>query len=108
MDPARCTRCHHPHLVGIPCWSGRYAQRVAALVLATQGTTCWLCGTGGANTADHVTPRSKGGTDNQANLRPAHKRCNSARSNRDPFMPDPLPLARGPAISARWGPWPHE
>ncbi|MBM7052226.1 HNH endonuclease signature motif containing protein [Rothia sp. ZJ1223] len=34
-------------------------------------------------TADHVIPRSKGGTDDLSNLRPAHHRCNSARGNKD-------------------------
>ncbi|MEU8086323.1 HNH endonuclease signature motif containing protein [Micromonospora sp. NPDC049101] len=43
---------------------------------------CWLCGRYGANTADHVTPLSRGGTNDLSNLRPAHKACNSGRGNR--------------------------
>lgn len=34
-----------------------------------------------ATTADHVIPRSKGGSDDVANLRPAHLACNQARSD---------------------------
>ena len=32
---------------------------------------------------DHILPRSKGGTWDRSNLRPAHYGCNSARGNRD-------------------------
>lgn len=35
-----------------------------------------------ALTLDHVTPRAHGGTNHPAGLRPAHKRCNSARGAR--------------------------
>lgn len=106
LDPeaGRCPRCTHLHLGTLPCWSGRYAMRTTRLTLTTQGTTCWLCGTPGADSADHVIPRSKGGTDKQTNLRPAHRQCNSARNNRDPFRPDPAHLARGAEVSARWEP----
>lgn len=53
---------------------------------------CWLCGEGvprhvPANhprelTADHVVPRSLGGSDDPINLRAAHRLCNSRRGNR--------------------------
>lgn len=33
-------------------------------------------------TVDHVVPRSKGGNDDIANLRPAHAHCNYARGAR--------------------------
>lgn len=62
-------------------WGGRQAQALTALTLATYGTTCHLCGRDGARTADHVTPRSKGGTNTLDNLRPAHGRCNSSRGD---------------------------
>ena len=71
---------------GLPAWSGRYAQKWTAATLATHGTICHLCRSGGADTADHVQPRSKGGPDSLANLRPAHHGCNSLRGD--------MPLSR--------------
>nr|WP_273661551.1 HNH endonuclease signature motif containing protein [Corynebacterium heidelbergense] len=57
----------------------------------------------GADSPDHVIPRAHGGTDDLANLRPAHRRCNSARRD----MPleqwraaHPLPSRAPP--SRRW------
>lgn len=79
----RCPRCGSPHLASLPCWRGRYATRLTRLTLSTYGTSCWLCtDTDAATTADHVLPRSRGGSDHIDNLRPAHRRCNSARGNR--------------------------
>lgn len=99
----RCPRCGRRHLVGLACWAGRYAQRIVAHVLATQGTVCWLCGRAGADSADHVIPRAKGGTDVDENLRPAHARpCNSRRQARAPFEPDPEPAPSGVGLSPRW------
>jgi 5-methylcytosine-specific restriction endonuclease McrA len=68
-----------------PGWGGRKAQEYVRLTLQTYGDVCWLCRLPGANTADHVIPRSKGGAvyDLQ-NLAPAHKRCNESRGNRPP------------------------
>lgn len=64
-------------------WGGRKAQQYVRLTLETYGTVCWLCGFPGANTADHVIPRSLGGAVyDLANLAPAHKRCNESRGNR--------------------------
>lgn len=64
-------------------WGGRKAQQYVKACLETYGSTCWLCGLPGANTADHVIPRSLGGAVyDLANLAPAHKRCNEARGNR--------------------------
>lgn len=63
-------------------WQGRYAIRMTAHTLATYGTRCHLCGMPGADSADHLTPRSLGGSDQIENLRPAHKLCNSQRGNR--------------------------
>lgn len=62
-------------------WSGRRARRLTALTLETYGDTCHLCGRPGATTADHITPRSRGGSHSLANLRPAHGSCNSARGD---------------------------
>jgi 5-methylcytosine-specific restriction endonuclease McrA len=39
------------------------------------GHTCWLCGTDGADTVDHVIPLARGGPRYELwNLRPAHGR----------------------------------
>lgn len=97
----RCPRCRRRHLPSLPCWSGHYAQRINAHVLATQGRRCWMCG-GHATSADHVHPRSRGGTDEDRNLRPACAKHNSARGNKmNPFQPDQTTI--NPAtLSARW------
>lgn len=62
-------------------WGGRVAARLVRLTLDAYGTTCHLCGAGGANSADHIIPRSRGGADTLANLRPAHLRCNKQRGD---------------------------
>lgn len=85
-------------------WSGRWVVELTALVLATYGRRCHLCGRLGATTADHVVPRSKGGSDALVNLRPAHLSCNSSRGNRsldEWFALHPLPTARA-APSFDW------
>jgi 5-methylcytosine-specific restriction endonuclease McrA len=43
------------------------------------GGTCWICGLPGADTRDHVIPISHGGTNHPANIRVAHRSCNSKR-----------------------------
>lgn len=62
-----------------------------ATVLA-QSTVCWICGHEGADQADDVIPKARGGTSVLTNLRPAHgtqpcptcgKRCNQSRGARD-------------------------
>lgn len=103
----QCARCGRRHLVDLRCWSGRYAQRVTRLVLKVQGRVCWLCGNRRvrrpADSADHVIPRSRGGTDDMGNLRPAHHLCNAARRAEDPFpTPPALPAPSGPPRSTRW------
>jgi 5-methylcytosine-specific restriction endonuclease McrA len=63
-----------------------------------------MCG-GPATTADHVIPRSKGGTDDDANLRPACQADNARRGNDDnPFEPDKPIVPSGLALSERWRP----
>ncbi len=72
-------------------WGGRKAQQYVRLTLEEYGTICWLCGLPGANSADHIIPRSKGGAVYElANLGPAHKRCNESRGNRDVEAASPL------------------
>lgn len=62
-------------------WGGRQAQRLTRLCLETYGTRCHLCGRMGATTADHIVPRSAGGSDDLMNLRPAHASCNYSRQD---------------------------
>lgn len=69
-------------MTGTRKWGGREAVRLTKLTLSEYGTTCHICGNDGANSADHLVPRSLGGSDAIENLRPAHTRCNSARGNR--------------------------
>ena len=75
-------------------WGGRRAQRLVQLTLATYGDTCHWCGLPGADSADHLIPRSHGGDDSLDNLRPIHRRCNSSRGNR------PLTTRPSPALSS--------
>ncbi|KKO87262.1 HNH endonuclease [Corynebacterium ulcerans] len=63
-------------------WGGRSAARIRKQVLETYGDICHLCGRPGADSADHIIPRSRGGKDELDNLRPAHGRCNSSRGNK--------------------------
>lgn len=64
-------------------WGGDQAKRLVAAVLDHYGDRCHLCGRPGADSADHVIPRSRGGPDTLANLRPVHHntgpRCNRRR-----------------------------
>ncbi|WP_166985182.1 HNH endonuclease signature motif containing protein [Canibacter zhoujuaniae] len=60
-------------------WAGRDVARLRAETLATYGTTCHLCGKPGANSTDHLIPRSQGGANTLDNLRPAHYLCNIRR-----------------------------
>ena len=49
-------------------------------VLVRDRGICWLCGRPGATTADHVVPLALGGHPyDEANLRAAHRSCNSRR-----------------------------
>lgn len=64
------------------------------LVVQAYGHNCWLCHQPidldlprhhpRALSVDHVLPRSRGGTDDLANLRPAHRRCNLQRGAKLP------------------------
>lgn len=79
-------------------WGG--AKRIAKLraaVIDAYGTECSIChrlidlGRAWPDpeclTLDHVVPRSLGGSNNLANLRPAHKRCNEAKGARVAVRP---------------------
>ncbi|HEU5279977.1 MAG TPA: HNH endonuclease signature motif containing protein [Gaiellaceae bacterium] len=49
-------------------------------------TACWLCGgpftVDDPAVADHVVPRLYGGSDDETNLRAAHRSCNGRRGAR--------------------------
>lgn len=80
---------HGPGVLADPAaplekWGGRKAQQYVVATLETYGRVCWLCGLPGANSADHVIPRSKGGAVyDLANLGPSHRKCNESRGNRE-------------------------
>jgi len=61
-----------------------------------QSDVCWLCGQSGADTVDHIIPRSidLSAAENMDNLRPAHQSCNSARGNRTPEAVEHLRASR--------------
>jgi 5-methylcytosine-specific restriction protein A len=72
--------------------SGRWAkdmEKRTAMVLERDMGICWLCHKPGADTADHVVPRSTSrgmllgpGVHDLWNLKAAHRSCNSRRGNR--------------------------
>ncbi|RJO79323.1 HNH endonuclease [Nocardia panacis] len=81
------------------------AYRRAKAALRRESRVCWICGQpidtsltqedgrGMDWTADHVTPRSKGGH-LLGELRAAHRACNAARGNRADTMADRMPTSR--------------
>lgn len=93
---------HGPGLLADPAgprqrWGGSKAQRYTRDTLATYGRVCWLCGLPGADTADHVIPKSlNGAVYDLANLAPAHSACNKARGNR-PRVAPAIPIESGMA-----------
>lgn len=87
---------------GTVCKTGQATRdRHRRQLLKLWGPYCWMCvlaGLGlelaridlslkwpdpGCFTRDHVIPRSRGGTDDIGNLRPAHHRCNSQRGAKE-------------------------
>lgn len=57
-------------------------------MMEAAGWKCRNCGRGGRLTLDHIVPRSRGGTDAQANLRVLCGECNSKKADK---MPDEVP-----------------
>jgi len=51
-------------------------RKTRILVIARDKGTCHICGHSGANSVDHVIPHARGGSDDMANLKAAHLRCN--------------------------------
>ena len=68
-------------------WTGNESKKYTPVVIATYGMTCHLCmspiASMGEVSVDHVVPRNKGGVDAIENLRPAHRRCNYSRGDKD-------------------------
>lgn len=72
-------------------WGGRRVQQTRQRLMQ-QSNICWICGgvidltlknpDPGAFTVDHAIPRARGGTDHPSNLRPAHRSCNRAKSDK--------------------------
>lgn len=70
-------------------------------VLARDHGICHVCGQPGADTVDHVTPQSQGGSDDPTNLAPVHDRtpphCHRAKTNRDRGRTTPTRPSATPA-----------
>ena len=69
----------------LPSRTGSYTRSAKKVVVSA--TRCHLCGQPFSDpsdpaVADHVIPRSLGGSDDIANLAPAHRSCNGRRGNR--------------------------
>ena len=78
-------------------WGGKKSQDYVAACLATYGRICILCGLPGANSADHIIPRSEGGAVyDLANLGPAHRGCNYSRQAK-PLRTAEIPIENGMA-----------
>lgn len=56
-------------------------RRLSARVLERDGYICHYCGRP-ATTADHLIPKARGGTDDEANLVAACRACNSRKGPR--------------------------
>ena len=69
----RCAR-HQPRRM-----SGRRWRRLVEQVIERDQGRCWLCGSYGATSADHVVRVRDGGGDELENLRAAHLLCNQRR-----------------------------
>ncbi|MGB3604228.1 MAG: HNH endonuclease [Gordonia sp. (in: high G+C Gram-positive bacteria)] len=81
-------------------WGGRRASRLRAATFDAWGTVCHICGLPGADSADHVIPRSLGGPDTLDNLRPAHLACNQRRGN-SPLKGPPVTVVCGPPAAGK-------
>lgn len=83
----------------MPARTGRPWQRTKARIIRRDGGICHLCGQPGADTADHLTPWSQGGTDHPTNLAAAHQRCNRIRGDR------PVTAARNELTATQTDTW---
>ena len=62
--------------------------KTVARVIARDKGICHLCTKPGATSADHVIPHAKGGSDEMANLKAAHIKCNEKKNA---SMQKPIP-----------------
>lgn len=49
-------------------------------ILARDAAICYVCGRAGANEVDHVVAASRGGTDDDSNLKAIHKGCHAHKT----------------------------
>lgn len=113
--PALCSKCGADLLAILaeplcaPCRGNRpgYNIRISPVqrlaIYSRDGWTCQICTelvdpTAPTNstwdaTLDHIVPRTKGGTDDPANLRLAHRWCNSVRGDLSHHIDDDLRVA---------------
>lgn len=87
--PRYCGRCQVVHRAGAACPKLRKSKdslaylkgwsAVSKRVIARDRGICQICGRSGADTADHIIRRRDGGSDDESNLRAAHRACNSSR-----------------------------
>ena len=66
--------------------SSAHRRQMLDNALLVHGWQCCICArpiSKGQESLQHIKARSKGGTDDVENLRPAHRRCNSALGDRD-------------------------
>ena len=54
-------------------------KKISKAVIARDHGICHICGLPGANSADHIIPHAKGGSDDPTNLRAAHMTCNEKK-----------------------------
>lgn len=82
---SRCPSCTQAnnrareHRRGTPSQRGYGAdwRALRPKILARDKGICRFCGRPGADSVDHVIPKSRGGTDAAENLAAAHRFCNS-------------------------------
>lgn len=79
----------------------KITKLVRARIFEREGGKCYLCGEKiiGEWDADHELARELGGSDDEANLRPAHKDCHRSKSKADVKL-----IAKGNRLIRKHGP----